>query len=72
MTTMRTPMQRVARLCAGSLDERSLREQALVELRRLVTFDAYVWLLTDPVTAVGVSPVADVPSFSELEETIRT
>jgi DNA-binding CsgD family transcriptional regulator len=71
MMNTRTPMQRVARLCAGSLGERSLREQALVELRRLVSFDAYVWLLTDPVTAVGVSPVADVPTFSELEATIR-
>jgi DNA-binding CsgD family transcriptional regulator len=71
MTNVRTPMQAIGHLCDGSLDERSLREQALVELRRLVSFDAYVWLLTDPVTAVGVSPVADVPTFSELPATIR-
>jgi DNA-binding CsgD family transcriptional regulator len=71
MTNVRTTIEAIERLCAGSLDERSLREQALVELRRLVGFDAYVWLLTDPVTAVGVSPVADVPTFSELPATIR-
>jgi DNA-binding CsgD family transcriptional regulator len=71
MMNVRTPIQAIEHLCAGSLDERSLREQALVELRRLVSFDAYVWLLTDPVTAVGVSPLADVPTFSELPATIR-
>jgi DNA-binding CsgD family transcriptional regulator len=71
MVRVRTTIERLERLCSGPLGERSLREQTLVELRRLVSFDAYVWLLTDPVTAVGVSPVADVPSFAELPTTVR-
>ena len=71
MVSIRASIERIERLCAGPLDERSLREQTLVELRRMVGFDAYVWLTTDPVTAVGVSPLADVPTFSELPTTIR-
>jgi DNA-binding CsgD family transcriptional regulator len=71
MVTTRTLIQRIERLCAEPLDERPLREQTLAELRRLVGCDAFVWLLTDPVTTVGVSPLADVPSFSELPTTIR-
>lgn len=33
----------------------------LAEIRRVVSFDAYVWMLTDPETAVGAAPLADVP-----------
>ena len=33
----------------------------LAELRAAVPFDAFAWLLTDPVTCVGSSPVAEVP-----------
>jgi DNA-binding CsgD family transcriptional regulator len=36
-----------------------------------VPFDAYVWLLTDPVTSVGASPLADVPCLPELPKLIR-
>jgi DNA-binding CsgD family transcriptional regulator len=72
MVGIRTAVERIERLCAGPLDERTLREETLVELRRVVGCDAYVWLVTDPVTAVGVSPVADVPSFPELPATIRS
>jgi DNA-binding CsgD family transcriptional regulator len=71
MVSSRAMAERIERLCAAPLDERTLREQTLVELRRFVGCDAYVWVTTDPVTAVGVSPLADVPSFSELPETIR-
>ena len=39
----------------------TLRSEILRELRRLFGFDAHVWLLTDPVTSVGCSPLADVP-----------
>ncbi len=40
-------------------------------LREVIDFDAYVWLLTDPVTAVGVAPMADVPCLPELPALIR-
>jgi DNA-binding CsgD family transcriptional regulator len=71
MVSTGTSLQRIERLCAAPLDERALREQTIIELGRVVSYDAYVWLLTDPVTTVGVSPLADVPSFPELPTTIR-
>ena len=52
------------RLCSGTLDAKELRERALIELRRTVPFDAHVWTLTDPVTRVGTSPLADIPGLS--------
>jgi DNA-binding CsgD family transcriptional regulator len=44
------------------LDDRRLRADLLGKLRRVVGFDAYAFLLTDPETAVGSSPLADVPA----------
>ncbi|TCC12311.1 LuxR family transcriptional regulator [Kribbella soli] len=41
-----------------------MRERALTELRRAVPFDAHVWTLTDPVTRIGTSPLADIPGLS--------
>ncbi len=43
----------------------------LNEIGSVVPFDAYAWVLTDPVTAVGVSPLADVPCLGELPRLIR-
>ncbi len=43
----------------------------LTVLREVVVFDAYVWLLTDPVTAVGAAPLADVPCMAELPALIK-
>jgi DNA-binding CsgD family transcriptional regulator len=54
----------VERLCSGTLDAKVLRERALIELRRAVPFDAHVWTLTDPVTRIGTSPLADIPGLS--------
>lgn len=34
-------------------------------------FDAFAWLLTDPVTTVGSSPLAEAPCLSELPRLIR-
>ena len=53
--------------CARSLvDARTLRLELLEELRQMVPFDAYAWLLTDPETSVGSSPLAAVPCLPEL------
>ena len=41
------------------------------ELRPVVPFDAYAWLMTDPDTYVGSSPLADVPCLPELPTLIR-
>jgi DNA-binding CsgD family transcriptional regulator len=54
-------LDRVERLGRERLTPKSLRERALEVVRRAVPFDAYVWLLTDPVTCVGTSPLAEVP-----------
>ncbi|MEZ5176267.1 MAG: helix-turn-helix transcriptional regulator [Acidimicrobiia bacterium] len=48
-------------LAAAGLDQRSVKVALLDEIRRLVPFDAYVWVSTDPESEVGSSPVADVP-----------
>lgn len=52
-------------------DAKALRLRLLEELRAAVGFDAYVWLLTDPTTAVGAAPVADVPCLHELPTLIK-
>jgi hypothetical protein len=64
-------VQRVVRLCASAYDARELRLAVLNELRRVIDFDAYVWLLTDPLTWVGTAPLADVPCLPELPMLIR-
>jgi DNA-binding CsgD family transcriptional regulator len=63
--------ERVADVCRRGLDSRTLRGEVLGEIRRLVPFDAYAWLLTDPETRVGSAPVANVPDLSELPQLIR-
>jgi DNA-binding CsgD family transcriptional regulator len=62
---------RVEAICAEFHDARSLRLQVLTVLREVISFDAYVWLLTDPVTTVGAAPLADVPCLPELPALIR-
>ncbi len=62
---------RIERMCQLGLDARALRRQIVDELRRAVAFEAHAWLLTDPVTAVGAAPVADVPWMRELPSQIR-
>lgn len=71
MPTLQGSLRHVERVCATSGDARKLREEALEALRELVRFDAWVWVVTDPVTTVGVSPVARVPTFDDLPTTIR-
>jgi DNA-binding CsgD family transcriptional regulator len=63
--------ERVERICAVAEDARTLRRRVLAELSRSVGFDAYAWVLTDPETAVGCAPLADVPCLAELPRLIR-
>ena len=63
--------ERVVRICASAVEARNLRLDVLAEIRRVVAFDAYAWLLTDPETWVGSSPLADVPCLPELPTLIR-
>jgi len=63
--------ERIAALGAAGLEDRDLRRQALAVLREVIDFSAYVWLLTDPVTAVGTAPLAEVPCITELPALIK-
>ena len=62
---------RIEAIGAASIDDRTLRQQVLTVLREVLVFDAYVWLLTDPVTAVGAAPLADVPCKADLPALIK-
>lgn len=61
----------IVRLCRTPGTGRALRLGVIEELRRVVGFDAYAWVLTDPATSVGVAPLADVPWLPELPRQIR-
>jgi hypothetical protein len=61
----------ILQICRSGADARKLRLAALAEIGRAVGFDAYVWLITDPQTAVGSSPLADVPCLPQLPQLIR-
>ncbi|MDT4984766.1 MAG: hypothetical protein QOF95_2256 [Pseudonocardiales bacterium] len=63
--------KRIEAISAESADATALRRDALDALAQVVEFDAYVWLLTDPVTAVGAAPLADVPCLPELPALIK-
>jgi DNA-binding CsgD family transcriptional regulator len=65
------PRVRIEAICAECQDDRSLRLEVLAVLHEIIDFDAHVWLLTDPVTAVGVAPLAEVPCLPELPALIR-
>src|ERR1022692_138958 len=65
-------IDRIFRVCrTTTADALSLRLAVLNEIRRVVKFDAYAWLLTDPETEVGCAPLADVPCLPELPRLIR-
>jgi DNA-binding CsgD family transcriptional regulator len=63
--------ERIVALGAAGLEDRELRQHVLAVIGEMIHFDAYVWLLTDPVTTVGTAPLADVPCISELPALIK-
>src|SRR5260370_18371121 len=71
MNAQSRAIDRLTRICAtAGTDDRSLRVAITKEVRRVVAFDAFVWLLTAPQTEVGCSPLADVPCLPELPRLI--
>lgn len=66
---------RITRICESWIegDSVALRQHLLEAFGEVIDFDAYAWVLTDPATAVGVAPLADVPAslFAELPQVIR-
>jgi DNA-binding CsgD family transcriptional regulator len=74
MTTgwaLQRSLERIRLLGDSSPDHRTLRAGVLAELGRMVPFSAYVWPLSDPLTATGISPLARVPCPEELPLLIR-
>jgi DNA-binding CsgD family transcriptional regulator len=62
---------RIERICSSDEDARTLRLRLLDELGRTVGFDHYAWVLTDPETTVGASPLAAVPNLADVPRLIR-
>lgn len=60
----------VERIPVGA-DDRDLRSRVLAAIQESIPFDAYAFLLTDPTTSVGCSPVAAVPDLVTLPTLIR-
>ena len=63
MASRTAVLDRVERLVRAGLTSKAFRERVLAELRPVLPYDGHVWLLTDPVTRVGTSPLADVPAL---------
>lgn len=61
----------VQRIDAAAADDRSVREQIVSAVRQFVPFDFHAFVLTDPVSTVGCSPLADVPDVARLPTLIR-
>jgi DNA-binding CsgD family transcriptional regulator len=61
----------VVRRAAVGGDERVLRREILELVRAVVPFDSYAWVLTDPLTCVGSSPVAETPRLADLPQLVR-
>jgi len=60
----------IERLARTVGDSRQFRARVIAHLRRDVPFDWYAFVLTDPVTAVGVDPLAEVPAGVALPQLI--
>ena len=52
-------------------DSRIFRAEVLRRLQAMIEFDWYVWALTDPVTGVGIDPVARIPDIRDAARAIR-
>lgn len=64
-------LERIGLLGTLSLDHHALRAGVLAEVGRILPFSAFVWPLSDPGTATGMSPMARVPCPEELPLLIR-
>ncbi len=52
-------------------DSRALRTRVLTRLATTLSFEWYAWVLTDPVTYVGIDPLADIPDVAEISRAVR-
>ncbi|SDD69288.1 regulatory protein, luxR family [Sanguibacter gelidistatuariae] len=64
--------EHIEALCHTATDGTVLRVALLGEIRRAIGFDAHVWVMTDPVTCVGSTPLAQIPTVRDLPRAIRS
>ena len=64
MAASRELADRAAAVCRRPLPAKALREELVALVRRAVPFGGYNFPLTDPVSRVATSPLADVPGLS--------
>ena len=70
-TRSRRAIERIDQICRSASSTLGLRVALLEQFRAAIRFDHHVWLLTDPRTTVGASPLASVPVASALPNLIR-
>ena len=61
----------IERLATQAPDSRTFRAAILERLHEVLAFEWYAWVLTDPLTAVGIDPLAAIPDIAQLPRTIR-
>jgi DNA-binding CsgD family transcriptional regulator len=64
-------VRKVEQISRQAVDDRTLRTLLLDAVRRDVGFDAYAWVMTDPDSAVGTSPLAEIPDMTRLPQLVR-
>ena len=64
MPSVREQLDRIERTCQLHDTAKVLREKLLADIRATVPFDGHVFALTDPVSRVATSPLADVPGLA--------
>lgn len=64
---------RVERHISGGCTAKQLRESVIADLRRVFPFEGHIFMLTDPVSRVATSPLAEVPGLTwpDLPDMIR-
>lgn len=70
-TALKRAREHIEDTCRTATDGTAFRVDVLDELRRVIGFDAHVWIMTDPHTCVGSAPLAEVPCLPELPAAIR-
>ncbi len=70
-SAVRDALRQVELRAAAGGDERQLRHDVLEIVSAVVPYDAYAWVLTDPQTCVGTSPLAQTPSLADLPRLVR-
>ncbi len=64
-------LERIRLIGDSAPDHHSLRTAVIAELGRVLPFSAFVWPISDPLTATGISPIARIPCPDDLPLLIR-